>query len=71
MKEIERLASGKRLSLEEWRALIADEESYPTAVLGEMAVSVRDAIYGRRVFIRGLIEFTSYCRNDCYYCGIR
>ena len=71
MKEIERLASGERLSLEEWRALIADEESYPTAVLGEMAVSVRDAIYGRRVFIRGLIEFTSYCRNDCYYCGIR
>ena len=71
MKEIERLASGERLSLEEWRAIIADEESYPTAVLGEMAVSVRDAIYGRRVFIRGLIEFTSYCRNDCYYCGIR
>ena len=71
MKEIERLASGERLSLEEWRAIIADEESYPTAVLGEMAVSVRDVIYGRRVFIRGLIEFTSYCRNDCYYCGIR
>ena len=71
MKEVERLASGERLSLEEWRAIIADEESYPTAVLGEMAVSVRDAIYGRRVFLRGLIEFTSYCRNDCYYCGIR
>ena len=28
-------------------------------------------IYGNRVFIRGLIEFTNYCKNDCYYCGIR
>ena len=27
--------------------------------------------YGRDVYIRGLIEFTNYCRNDCYYCGIR
>ncbi|MBQ9988858.1 MAG: [Clostridia bacterium] len=27
--------------------------------------------YGRNVFIRGLIEFTSYCKNDCYYCGLR
>ena len=27
--------------------------------------------YGNRVFIRGLIEFTNYCKNDCYYCGIR
>ena len=27
--------------------------------------------YGREVFLRGLIEFTNYCKNDCYYCGIR
>ncbi len=35
------------------------------------AESVRDRIYGRRVFLRGLIEFTSYCKNNCYYCGLR
>lgn len=35
------------------------------------AEAVRDEHYGRRIFLRGLIEFTSYCKNDCYYCGLR
>ncbi len=32
---------------------------------------LREEYYGRRVYLRGLIEFSSYCRNDCYYCGLR
>lgn len=32
---------------------------------------VRRQIYGDEVYIRGLIEFTNYCKNNCYYCGIR
>ena len=32
---------------------------------------VREARYGRDVYIRGLIEFTNYCKNNCLYCGIR
>ncbi len=32
---------------------------------------VRRRIYGDEVYIRGLIEFTNYCKNDCFYCGIR
>ncbi len=35
------------------------------------AEAIRDEHYGRRVFLRGLVEFTSYCKNDCYYCGLR
>lgn len=35
------------------------------------ADNIRRAIYGDEVYIRGLIEFTNYCRNNCYYCGIR
>lgn len=35
------------------------------------ADKVRRDNYGIDVFLRGLIEFTNYCRNDCYYCGIR
>lgn len=27
--------------------------------------------YHEEVFLRGLIEFTNYCKNDCFYCGIR
>ena len=39
--------------------------------LGERADAVRRKVYGDRVFIRGLVEITNYCRNNCYYCGIR
>lgn len=35
------------------------------------ARSVCDKYYGNRVFFRGLIEFTNYCKNNCLYCGIR
>jgi len=35
------------------------------------ARNVRKIHYGKSVFIRGLIEITNYCKNDCYYCGIR
>ena len=39
--------------------------------LFEKADFVRREIYGNKVYIRGLIEFTNYCKNDCLYCGIR
>lgn len=32
---------------------------------------MRQRVYGTDVYIRGLIEFTNYCKNNCYYCGIR
>lgn len=35
------------------------------------AVKLREKYYGDKVFTRGLIEFTNYCKNNCYYCGIR
>lgn len=35
------------------------------------ADEVRQENYGKDVFVRGLIEFTNYCKNNCYYCGIR
>ena len=35
------------------------------------ADEVRRSVYGTDVYLRGLIEFTNYCKNNCYYCGIR
>lgn len=35
------------------------------------ADKIRRKYYGTQVFLRGLIEFTNCCRNDCFYCGIR
>ncbi len=40
-------------------------------LLREEALQLRKQYYGNRVFTRGLIEFTNYCKNNCYYCGIR
>lgn len=48
-------------------SLSGEEEQY----LYEAASAVRREHYGRDVYLRGLIEFSSYCRNNCYYCGIR
>ena len=36
-----------------------------------LADAVRREYYGIDVYLRGLIEFTNYCKNDCFYCGIR
>ncbi len=40
-------------------------------VLFQKAMMRRREYYGNRVYIRGLIEFTNYCKNQCYYCGLR
>ena len=40
-------------------------------LLREAAVELRQKYYGKKVYTRGLIEFTNYCKNNCYYCGIR
>ena len=42
-----------------------------TEYLRQRAEETRKEFYGNEVFIRGLIELTNYCKNDCYYCGIR
>ena len=58
-----------RYTDEELASLIEDETA--TEVLGKEADEVRRANYGTEVYVRGLIEFSNYCKNDCYYCGIR
>ncbi len=38
--------------------------------LFSLAKKTRDEVYGNRVYLRGLIEFTNYCNKRCVYCGI-
>ena len=59
----------KNATDEELKALI--ENSANDELLFAAADSVRRCHYGDEVYLRGLIEFTDYCKNDCYYCGIR
>lgn len=51
----------------------ADSHGFTEAdhMLFQAADRVRRKVYGDGVYLRGLIEITNYCRNDCYYCGIR
>lgn len=68
---IEKLERQRCLSAEEFAALIEGRTENTAGFLAERARAQRGKWYGRDVYIRGLIEFTNYCRNDCYYCGIR
>ena len=68
-KLVEKLRKEHDLSDDELRELI-ESGSYD-AELFKAADEVRRENYGDAVYLRGLIEFTSYCRNNCLYCGLR
>ncbi|MCC8152271.1 MAG: [FeFe] hydrogenase H-cluster radical SAM maturase HydE [Lachnospiraceae bacterium] len=61
-----------RLTVTEYAELICSYKDKSLAkYLADEAVRIRKEIYGDTVFVRGLIEFTNICKNDCLYCGIR
>ena len=68
---LDKLETNKNLTDDELTLLIEDNAPELAAELALRARAVREKIYGKKVYIRGLIEFTNYCRNNCYYCGIR
>lgn len=68
---IDRLASEHTLPDADLLKLITMDDPEADQYLAQKADKVRKTVYGNHVFIRGLIEFTNYCRNNCHYCGIR
>ena len=71
VKCAERLIRREHLERGDWQILLEGRTQSRQQWLAGQASALRDRIYGKRIFIRGLIEFTNYCRNDCFYCGIR
>ena len=71
LKLIDKLKETKNLTKAEWVSLIEGRTPEQAEYLFEQACDVREQSYGKEVYIRGLIEFTNYCKNDCLYCGIR
>ncbi len=69
MNIVEKLRTNKDLTDEELLHLL-NTDAYDDALM-KAADEVRRSVYKDEVFLRGLIEFTNYCRNNCYYCGIR
>ena len=70
-KLIDKLEQNSVLSMEEYIELISNISPEISEYLFEKARQARHKYYGHDVYIRGLIEFTNYCKNDCIYCGIR
>jgi biotin synthase len=68
---VEKLFSTGDLSDSELLTLINTTDGDTAALLRQHADEVRRKYYGTKVFLRGLIEISSYCKNDCLYCGIR
>lgn len=76
---VEQLEQNRKLELQDYQTLLetrflgmsdAEQKAFDT-FLFERAVQTARQQFQNRIYIRGLIEFTNYCKNNCYYCGIR
>lgn len=61
----------KILTKKELKEIIYSTDEKQISDLKTEAREITDNIFGKDIYIRGLIEFTNYCKNNCYYCGIR
>ena len=68
---IDKLETTHSLEIEEYEYLITNRNLEATKYLTNKAITTRKQIYGNSVYIRGLIEISNICKNDCLYCGIR
>lgn len=70
-KLIDKLSQTQLLSRDELTLLIDNRNEELAEYLFQKAREVRQQYYGHKIFVRGLIEISNCCRNDCLYCGIR
>ena len=72
MRELtDKLYETRNIEKSEFLYMLENRTEESDKYLFEKARKVSTSIFGNKVYIRGLIEFTNYCRNNCYYCGIR
>ena len=68
---IDRLNKEKQLDHESWKQLILEHTPGDAAYAAKLAHEIAIDQFGKKIYFRGIIEFTNYCKNDCLYCGIR
>lgn len=68
---VHRLVGERTLKRDEFRALIASCDSQTLEYIRKESVRTAQERFGHGIFVRGLIEISSFCRNDCAYCGLR
>ncbi|SEA58131.1 biotin synthase [Pseudobutyrivibrio sp. ACV-2] len=68
---LEKLNNTHSLSIEEYELLLNNINPELMQLAANYACDYQKQYYQNKVFIRGLVEFSNYCRNNCLYCGIR
>ena len=68
---IDKLNCEKKLSHGEWVKLIKEYDESDRAYAAELARGISQKMFGKDIYIRGIVEFSNICKNDCLYCGIR
>lgn len=68
---ISRLKTTHRLNAQEYKQLLLYSDAKGCRLLQSQARETALSVFGDRIFIRGLIEISNHCRNNCLYCGIR
>lgn len=71
IKLIEKLYETRTLSLDEYEYLITNRTPGHAETLACLARQRANRVYGNKIFVRGLVEISNICKNDCLYCGIR
>ena len=70
-KLIDFLSENHYLSEDDYLYLIKNRNEETAEYLRQKADKARKSVYSNKIFVRGLIEISNICKNDCYYCGIR
>ena len=68
---VDKLYQTQMLEKEEFLTLLQNYDEETKEYLFSLARSISQKTFQKEIYLRGLIEFTNYCKNDCYYCGIR
>ena len=68
---LSKIEQEQMISREELEELLTTTDQELIEELYRRARKTAGKYYGKEIYLRGLIEFTNYCKNNCYYCGIR
>ncbi|SEK80590.1 [FeFe] hydrogenase H-cluster radical SAM maturase HydE [Ruminococcus albus] len=68
---IDKLNSEKHLEKDEWVRVLSEFDDDDRVYAADIAREISTSRFGNKIFIRGIVEFSNVCKNDCYYCGIR
>lgn len=68
---IQKLHEDHTLSIKEWEQIFSSYKKEDIDQAMELAREIAIKQFGKRIYFRGIVEFSNICKNDCYYCGIR